>query len=393
MLEDLLNLRHHANLTTETPTTITTAYHPDGTRIVEGWADKTDNPTTIATQLGVDIPPGFTATITEARYDPAAWHRDKQGDDALTRPVVRYKLRIEPEHTPHLPISDLLDLITQPITTPPPLMNAQPATYLVLAGDLQLGKVDQGGTPTAVHQFLTAHQSSIERWRNLYRTDQAGDSVALIWAGDVIEGNQSQAGNLAAANRTDLPITEQLRLWRKLLTRQTLNWLDLGVHLTITVVPGNHDEAERRGRITRTPTDNWALEGAASVADLLDSTPHHDHVTWVFPEPHKLTTTLNLSGTRVGVAHGHQIPNGKAHTWLANQALARDPIGTVDLLITGHRHKLHLQQLGPTTHIQIPALESGSDHYTATHGGGNPPGLLTLTTHKGTWANLTHHTT
>jgi hypothetical protein len=31
------------------------------------------------------------------RYDPAAWHRDEQGDDAVTRPVWRYRFIVEPD--------------------------------------------------------------------------------------------------------------------------------------------------------------------------------------------------------------------------------------------------------------------------------------------------------
>jgi len=391
MLEDLIRLRT-SSLEPEHPTAVTTAYSADGTRIVEGYTtqDDDDNPQRIAQQMGVRIPDGFTAHIVEARHDPAAWHRSNQGDDAVTRPVVRYRLRIEPDtRPPRLPLADLLDLIGQPITHTPIPTASSDAAYLVLAGDLQLGKVDQGGTAAAVTRFLTAHQASITRWLQLFNAGEVGTHVLLVWAGDVLEGNVSQGGNLAAAGRTDLTITEQLRVWRKLLTRQVLNWLDLGVHLTITVTPGNHDEAERRGRITRSPLDSWAIEGAASVADLIDSTPHAGSTTWVLPEPDRLTTTLEVAGTRIGVAHGHQIPGGKVHTWLANQALARDPIGTVDLLITGHRHKLHLQQLGPTLHIQIPALETGADHHDQRHGGGEPGGLITLTTCHRSWGNLT----
>ena len=54
-----------------------------------------------------------------------------------------------------------------------------------------------------------------------------------------------------------------------------------------------------------------------------------------------------------------------------------------------HWHKLHLQQLGPTLHIQIPALETGSDHHDQRHGGGEPGGLITLTTCHRSWGNLT----
>lgn len=391
VLEDLIRLRTTSTPPVDIPGVLHTTYQPDGTRIIEalGGPAEPEEAHQLAVDLGITIPTGYIARILEARHDPAAWHRDNQGDDAVTRPAIRYKLAIEPARaTLTAPIDDLLDLISATRTPTPTTTHPSHVGYVVALGDLQLGKVDQGGTPTAINHFLSSHQRSLDTYTQYRANNMCGDQVLICWVGDAIEGNQSQGGNLAAAGRIDLTITEQVRLYRKLLTRQLLDYAETGATLTVSIVPGNHDEAERRGKITRDPHDSWAIEAAMSAADALDNTPHH--ITWVFPQPGDLTTTLTFAGTRVGTTHGHQIPRGNVSQWLGSMALTRHPIGSVDLLITGHRHQLHTHQHGPTLHLQIPALESGSDHHTSSYGGGQPPGLITLTTHNHTWANLTH---
>jgi len=47
-------------------------------------------------EMGLAIPDGFRVRLVEAKHDPAAWHRDAQGDDAVTRAVWRCRYVIEP---------------------------------------------------------------------------------------------------------------------------------------------------------------------------------------------------------------------------------------------------------------------------------------------------------
>ncbi|MFF8789222.1 hypothetical protein [Streptomyces sp. NPDC015125] len=47
-------------------------------------------------EMGLAIPEGFRVRLAQAKHDPAAWHRDNPGDDAVTRPVWRCRYVIEP---------------------------------------------------------------------------------------------------------------------------------------------------------------------------------------------------------------------------------------------------------------------------------------------------------
>ncbi|MDV6291275.1 hypothetical protein R2F25_38335 [Streptomyces sp. UP1A-1] len=76
-------------------------YEPGGTMVVttppaetqpggeEDWRARVE-------EMGLEIPDGFRVRLVEAKHDPAAWHRDKQGDDAVTRAVWRCRYVIEP---------------------------------------------------------------------------------------------------------------------------------------------------------------------------------------------------------------------------------------------------------------------------------------------------------
>ena len=45
--------------------------------------------------MGYTVPAGYRLRLVEAKYDPAAWHRDTQGEDAVTRAVWRYRFAVE----------------------------------------------------------------------------------------------------------------------------------------------------------------------------------------------------------------------------------------------------------------------------------------------------------
>jgi hypothetical protein len=74
--------------------------------------------------------------------------------------------------------------------------------------------------------------------------------------------------------------------------------------------------------------------------------------------------------------------------WLAAQAQGRYAIGTADLIISGHYHHLRVQQLGPTTWVQTPALDGGSLWWRHSGHTDTPPGMVTLLAGGGTWQSL-----
>ena len=55
-----------------------------------------------------------------------------------------------------------------------------------------------------------------------------------------------------------------------------------------------------------TDGDSWAIDSIAAVQDALALAGGYDHVSLHTPARDELTLTLNMGGTIVGMAHGHQ---------------------------------------------------------------------------------------
>ena len=358
-------------------------YNPDGTQTVtlpempeiapEGYLEALEG------FLGV-IPEGYGFKLTEARHDPAAWHRDGEGEDAVTRPIWRYKFQIFPDHN-KIPVDDLLENLRKPRDIKPVVDTA--GAFLVCAGDLQIGKSDNEGTAGTVDRFMEAHRASIKRYIELRRRGVV-DDVVLVWAGDCIEGTETQGSKLLA--RLDCTITEMVRIYRRLMLEQVQDFARLASKVLVAVVPGNHDEAKRVGdQLATRYDDSWAIEGASAVADAL-AVGGYKNVDWLFPDTDGLDITFDVKDTRIGVLHGHQ-SRGKMETWLGAKAMQRLAIGTADVVISGHYHHLKITQLGPTTHVQIPAMDSGSVWWGHKGGLNAPPGMVTMIVNDG-WRGL-----
>ena len=360
-------------------------YEPDGTRVVttgpivevddSGYVD-------LVERIAGQVPKGFRVRLAEAKVDPAAWHRDGQGDDAVTRPITRYKFVIEPSPR-DIPIDDLLKAIERRRGPKPKPVGDSAGTYVVAAGDLQLGKPDGDGTAGTINRFIESHEASLNRYKELRKRGLV-DEVALLWLGDCIEGTNSQGGNLIA--RLDITITEAIRIYRRLMMRQVTDYAKLSSKVTVAVVPGNHDEAVRQGNQMATRyDDSWAIEGASQVADAMNLAGYKN-LEWAFPGIDELDLCIDIAGTRIGLLHGHQT-KGKMEAWLGGAAVQRRAIGTADVVVTGHYHHLKIVQLGPTTHIQTPALDGGSLWWRHKGGLDAPPGVITMIVNNG-WRGL-----
>jgi hypothetical protein len=260
-------------------------------------------------------------------------------------------------------------------------------SYVVAAGDLQLGKPDGEGTAGTVERFLTKTDAAVARLKELRRLGRPVSEITLPWLGDCIEGLYSQGGALAAAGRLDLSITEQVRVFRRLMLHQVKVFAPLADRVVIPVVPGNHDEGQRVGKVVRSYTDSWAVEGAAAVSDAISLSGGFENVSFVFPQDDELTITLDVAGTPTGFAHGHQFGRDPIKWW-AGQAHGMQPIGSATLLMGAHLHHLRVEQTGAKSFLQIPALDGGSQWWKHRTGQDSPAGLVTLLVGHGAWGDL-----
>ena len=259
--------------------------------------------------------------------------------------------------------------------------------YVVALGDLQLGKVDGDGVEGTVQRFIDTTRAAVDRYKRLckqepYKGAYKAMPIYLIHLGDCIEGMVSQGG--ANTWRTTLTTTEQVRLYRRLLIEQVKAFAGLTDRLVVAGVPGNHDEAHRP---IHTYGDSWAIDSVAAVADALNLAGTYEHVNVMAPERDELTLTLDICGTIVGLAHGHQFGRDVVKWW-AGQSHGRQPIGDADMLLAGHLHHLKIQDTGPKTFIQVPALESESTWWKHRTGEVSRPGIVTAIVGGGGWQSL-----
>jgi predicted phosphodiesterase len=254
------------------------------------------------------------------------------------------------------------------------------SAFMVALGDLQIGKADGDGVEGTVQRFLDTTTAAVQRYKRIAK----GAAIYLLHLGDCIEGMVSQGG--ANTWRTTLTTTEQVRLYRRLVIEQVKALSAVTPRLVVAGVPGNHDEAHRP---LHTYGDSWAIDSLAAVRDALDLAGTYEHVTVHTPARDELTLTLDVCGTIVGLAHGHQWRAGQHVNWWAKQAHGRQDIGDAHLLLSGHLHHLRVEQTGSDkTFLQVPALESGSQWWKHRTGEWGQPGIVTALVGGGTWRSL-----
>jgi hypothetical protein len=334
--------------------------------------------------------------LTEAGLDPDEWvitkttqhvrYSDIDGSPELTQYWLRASK--QPKGISDEALEEILDkYIGRPIEWPVDQRSRTEIIRMVPSGDLQLGKPEGGGTEAVIERFA--------RYTNEVAAELAANGgvklLILPWLGDCIEGLVSQGGKNIAY--LDLPITAQVRVYRRLIQHQVLTLSPYAESVLVPVVPGNHDQTTREQIMPH--TDSWAIEGASATADALKLSGRYDHVTWAFPEegePHlavKIDPQLTL-----GFTHGHVTGTNPAKIidFWKGQSHGRQSLGEADILVTAHWHHLRLEATGGgRTWLQIPAMDGGSGWYRHKTGESVVNGQITidLTPGEGTgWTNL-----
>lgn len=335
--------------------------------------------------MGQSVPAGYRIRLAEAKYDPAAWTREVQGDDALTAAVWRYRFVVE-LIPPNVDLAagrseDLAAMIKQIIRQKPPkprkAVDAAPEAFAVVIGDWQLGKADGDGTEGIVGRIMSAIGAVEDRVAELRRQGRNLTELYVFGVGDIIENCDGHYAQQAF--QVQLGLTEQIRLARILITKALQRWSLLFDRVVVPVVQGNHGEVRKGGKSFTSNADNFDTDVFKAAAEVLEANEAtYGHVSFVFPQSQDQTLTVDVLGTVVGLAHGHQYSLKSVGSWLARQSLGRTGIGDCDILITGHYHHFLCQPLGSRLHLQCPTMDSGSDYWEALTGEGTTPGMLTL---------------
>lgn len=249
-------------------------------------------------------------------------------------------------------------------------------SFVFAPSDQQIGKKANGeGTEHSIARILKGTEGAVERLRELRKIGRSIGTVVIALPGDHVEGNVSQNGKLQSQFASDLGLTEQTRVARRLLLSQIKAFAPLADRIIVPVVNGNHDEVTRQ--IIADPADGWNVEIASAVQDACAENSELSHVEFRFPESGHQTLTVNVNGVSLGLFHGHQ--SGRDVTkYLANQAAGQTALGMADLWISGHFHHFKMMEVGKRLWIQAPTTDPGSEWFRDRNGSDAPTGVLTM---------------
>lgn len=269
----------------------------------------------------------------------------------------RYKLIEKPAATSLEPLIELV----KAAALHKPVNAGGRSVFVFQFSDIQAGKIDGYGVEGTQRKFLESVEAAKQAYLRAAQHEDIG-AIHIAGLGDCIEnGGVSQGGLLAW--RQSLTITEQVRMWRRLLMHVVREFAPLTDNLVVSIVGGNHDDATRSPVQTRAD-DNWATEGAIAVADtLLENPGAYGHVKVIVPPIDQGYMTVKVLDTVFTCLHGHQFRKGKALEWWASQSLYQGEPAEAHFLIHGHYHSTYLAQDGPRTVICSPTFEGSSQWY------------------------------
>lgn len=269
------------------------------------------------------------------------------------------------------------------------------AALMVCLSDWQTGKRDGDGTVGLIGRVRQAIIDLRGRVRDLKRMGVPVGVIYVAGLGDLVEGCDGHYSMQAFG--VELNRRDQRKIARRLAAEVIRAASKLCEQVVVVTVPGNHGEHRRAGKAFTDPGDNDDVAIFEEIAEAFaENTDAYSHVSFVIPDD-ELTVTLDVCGTLVTWAHGHQFGSGataqnKARSWLADQALGKRAAGDCDLLVTGHYHHLCVAQWGAVGWVQVPALDGGSDWWVNSTGQHSPPGMASLVVGAGVssagWGHL-----
>lgn len=260
-------------------------------------------------------------------------------------------------------------------------------TAVVVLSDLQVGKAHdaRGGTEEMLERVEDSRLKLIKYVKKLKPAE-----IVLVDAGDPIENFESTAQQ----DRTnDLSLTEQIRVWRRVLW----TWVDtiaaLAPSVKVVAVGSNHGRVRRGKNPMGPPSDDYGIEALAQVADIASANPElYRHVSFHVPPETDEALAVQLTGGKVlGVVHGHQVSNiDKISDWWRGQSHGRTPVGAADFLIHGHFHQMRVSTSGDDRWIfGAPTADAGSAWFRNLRGHESAPGVMTFCVGPDGWGGLT----
>ena len=372
-----------------------------------GWEPGVDSAQGTLTVVAGDSPPtDWSVVIREFGLDPAAWTVDENArvevrtwDSGDSRNYY-YRATILPRRDAVTsPDVDALIKEVKRKKRKPPEQTESSRALCVVAADWQAGKGNEHGTGAEelLDRLFILRDEVPRRVKALAKAGEPVDTIALLSVSDLVEGCAGHYN--MQQHQTELDNRQQARLVRRMLVELITAWAPLVPNMTVATVPSNHGERRLNGKAYTNWGDNADVEVFEVVREILAQNPDaYGHIRWCIPDQ-QMTVTVDVCGTVIGLAHGHQFRGSgaaqqKALKWWKDMAMNRTAIGDCDLLLSGHLHHFTAITEGVEdspkgrTHFQAPALDVGSKWWE--HMGGSPTqqGTLTFTVDERGWDNL-----
>lgn len=335
-----------------------------------------------------DLDPAVYEVVGDPQF--RAW--DAQTPDGLQRlyyykATIRRRVAAEDRED----IEALIEEVRAHVS--PPLRSGDfgEDAFVLAVADAQIGKPDGDGTKGTVERFMAGIDAAVERIDALRDAGHSIDTGYILSLGDIIEscaGHYPQQTFGVELNRRD-----QVKLARRLFLHAVRRLAPEFSSLVVAGVGGNHGENRINGKSFTDFADNDDVALLEQVAEIVEENPQaYGHVRFEIPNA-DLSLVLDVAGTKIGLAHGHQFTKGatpaqKAVEWWKAQAYGEQPIGDASILLSGHYHHLLVQQEGTKTHIQCPALDGGSEWFTNQRGVASKAGLVSFRVGPAGWSDL-----
>jgi hypothetical protein len=364
----------------------------------KGWEPGIDTAKGTLTVAGGEQPPSEWADIIrELGLDPTVWTVDESQPvqvrtwDSGDKRMFYYRATVIPARdATMLDVDDLIRDVKRRKARPPKDPLAERALVVALA-DWQAGKADHGGVEALLERLMALKDAVPARVKEAQRTGRPISHLYVIGMGDMVEGCGDHYAQQTYA--VELDRRQQVKLVRRMLTLMLTEWAKLPVRIVVGCVPGNHGENRKGGKSFTTFEDNDDLAVFEQVQEILaHNSDAYAHVAWVIPDG-DMTITLDICGTVVAFAHGHQfagsgLPLNKARLWWSAKMRAMHPAGDAACLVFGHWHHLQVLQDGPRTIFGCPSNDGGSRWFEERGGPTTACGTLTFVADKDGWHDL-----
>lgn len=253
--------------------------------------------------------------------------------------------------------------------------------FCAMVSDWQLGKADGDGTKGTIERIMRATDDVTHRVKELRRLGRPLGTLFVLWTGDSVEGCLGHYESQTAT--VELDRRSQVKVARRLFRDALKQWSKMFGRVVVVAVAGNHGENRNAGGKAFTGLlDNDDLAIVEQVAEAFaENSERYGHVEFVIPKD-GMYVTVEAAGWILGVTHGHVAresgtAEGKIRRWVEKQAAQRAPIGSCDVIATGHYHHFRAADWGATLWLQAPAMDGGSDWWRYRTGDVSSAGVLT----------------